>query len=110
MAKKWSEIKHKTTPERRAAALGRAEAMLQKMQLHELRKARRHTQKALASSSGIAQSEISRIETRTNLTLNTLDAYVRGLGGQLEVRAVFPEQTIAIEIAREQEQQSRQAA
>ncbi|WP_419804814.1 helix-turn-helix domain-containing protein [Terriglobus sp.] len=74
-------------------------ATLEKMQLHELRKLRRHTQKELSSATGIAQSEISRIETRTNLSLNTLDAYVRGLGGHLEVRAIFPEQTIAIDVS-----------
>ncbi len=110
MAHKWSELKHKFSAEEMLAVKARAAATLERMQLHELRKMRRQTQKALANTTGMAQSEISRIETRTNLTLNTLDAYVRGLGGQLEVRAVFPEQTIAIEVPREQEQPAERAA
>ena len=103
MARKWSELKHKSSPEEVKQVKAQAEAMSEKMALHDLRKLRHSTQLALSSATGIAQSEISRIESRTNLTLGTLDAYVRGLGGQLEVRAIFPEQVIAIELPREQQ-------
>ena len=101
MAKKWSEIKRKASPEQQLETEQRVKATLKKIALHDLRKLRRTTQVALASATGIAQSEISRIETRSNLSLVTLDAYVRGLGGELEIRAIFPEKVIAIDIPRE---------
>jgi hypothetical protein len=36
------------------------------------------------------QSEVSRIERRTDLFVSTLREYVRALGGELEIHAVLP--------------------
>ena len=102
MPEKLSDLPRKVSLDKQKQTDARVAATLERMALHDLRKLRRKTQNTLASATGIAQSEISRIETRTNLSLNTLDAYVRGLGGELEIRAVFPEQVIAIRIAQEQ--------
>jgi hypothetical protein len=46
------------------------------------------------------QSEVSRIEKRNDLHLSTLRGYVEGLGGKLELTAVFPEgEVIALAVA-----------
>lgn len=110
MRKNLSELKRKASAEKQRETEVRVQATLQKMALHDLRKHRRTTQAQLSQSTGFAQSEISRIETRNNLTLGTLDTYVRGLGGALEVRAVFPEQVIAIDVIREQTSPAEKAA
>ncbi len=36
------------------------------------------------------QSEVSKIERRTDMYLSTLASYVKGMGGTLEIRAAFP--------------------
>ncbi len=43
------------------------------------------------------QAAISRMERRTDLLLSTLRQYIEGLGGQLELRAVFPEAEFILE-------------
>ncbi len=47
----------------------------------------------------VAQSEISKIEQRSDLRLGTLSNYVQALGGTLQVRAVFPENSIELVVA-----------
>jgi DNA-binding XRE family transcriptional regulator len=66
------------------------------MPLDELRKARQMTQIKLAENLGVNQSEISKIEHRTDLYLSTLSEYVEALGGKLEIRAVFPDREVRI--------------
>lgn len=44
----------------------------------------------------LKQSEISRLEKRSEVKLGTLRKYVGALGGHIEIRAVFPDKNIAI--------------
>jgi transcriptional regulator with XRE-family HTH domain len=62
------------------------------MKLYELRRARGKTQTALAAEIGISQKRVSKIENSGNPEIETLRAYIKALGGELEVRAVFPDQ------------------
>jgi DNA-binding XRE family transcriptional regulator len=62
------------------------------MKLYELRRARGKTQTAMAAEIGISQKRVSKIENSGNPEIETLRAYIRALGGELEVRAVFPDQ------------------
>jgi DNA-binding XRE family transcriptional regulator len=55
-------------------------------ELHELRLAKKLTQKQLATASGVGQSEISRIESGgTNPTLATVSALAHSLNADLHV-------------------------
>jgi transcriptional regulator with XRE-family HTH domain len=54
------------------------------------------TQTKMAEILGVAQSKISKVEHRTDLFISTLAEYVRALGGELEVRAVFPDGDVKI--------------
>ncbi len=58
--------------------------------LVDLRKARNLTQVKLAESLGVAQSEVSRLEQRTDMYVSTLRDVVEAMGGELEIRAKFP--------------------
>ncbi len=74
----------------------RVRATLAAMPLDELRKARQMTQIKLAEALGVNQSEVSKIEHRTDLYVSTLTEYVEALGGHLEIRAVFPDREMLI--------------
>lgn len=96
MPRKFSELRSHIPLERRMRTQERAELTLQCMGLHELRRARKQTQTALAENMGVRQSEVSKIEQRADMRLATLHDYVRGLGGELQLRAVFPEEEMQI--------------
>jgi transcriptional regulator with XRE-family HTH domain len=86
------------------AAEARAELALREERYHktlaQLRNARRLTQAQLAGVLGVSQAQVSRVENQADLYLSTLRSYVQAMGGELELRAVFPDgQTTTITIA-----------
>jgi len=91
MAHKWKDIKYKFSDQRREEIRQDALAELDRMGFGKLRQAREMTQVALAERLDVPQAAISRMERRTDLLLSTLRGYVEGLGGKLELRAVFPD-------------------
>jgi DNA-binding XRE family transcriptional regulator len=56
-------------------------------QLADLRKSLGFTQVQLAEAAGLSQARISQIEKGTEISLDSLRAYIVGLGGRLEVVA-----------------------
>lgn len=64
--------------------------------LSQLRHARRLTQNQLAAALGVSQAQVSRIENQADLYLSTLRSYVEAMGGELQLRAVFPDGQAAI--------------
>lgn len=97
MATKWNKLKHKASPEVRAQLKREAHAELQRIGFEKLREARQQTQVAVAEKLHVGQGSISRIEKQSDFLLSTLREYVAALGGQLELRAVFPEGDFLIE-------------
>jgi DNA-binding XRE family transcriptional regulator len=94
--RKFNELTRDWSAERRQRVARRVEETLRSMHLEELRKARELTQTKMAELLGVAQSEISKVEHRTDLYVSTLAEYVRALGGELEIRAVFPDGDVKI--------------
>jgi DNA-binding XRE family transcriptional regulator len=90
MANKFGELLKKMPPERRTRLEQEAKRELAEMPLQQLRAARDFTQHQMAALLDVNQSEVSRIEKRTDMYLSTLASYVQAMGGVLEVRAVFP--------------------
>ena len=69
--------------------------------LSQLRNARRLTQVQLAAILGVSQAPVSRVENQADLYLSTLRSYVQAMGGEPELRAVFPDgQAVAITLPR----------
>ena len=68
------------------------------VRLGQLREARQMTQQQVAEVLGSSQANVSKIERRQDLYLSTLSEYVEALGGHLELRAVFPDQVVAIDV------------
>jgi len=58
--------------------------------LKDLRKATQHTQDDLAVAMGVGQGTVSRIEKRQDMLVSTLQHYVEGVGGTLQILATFP--------------------
>jgi len=85
MAIKWNDLKHKSSPEVRANLKREADVELERIGFHKLRLAR------------IAQGAVSRMEKQSDFLLSTLREYIGALGGQLELRVVFPDGDFVIE-------------
>jgi transcriptional regulator with XRE-family HTH domain len=91
MAHKWSEFEATLPPEVREGAERKARAMIAAIELNELRKARRLTQKELACRLGSRQSNVSKIERRPDLHVSTLREVIEAMGGELRLTAHFPD-------------------
>ena len=97
MAKKWEDVRRKGTPEREARITAEVRAELAKLPLSEMRRARLMTQVRLAEVLRVDQGAISKLERRSDMYLSTLRSYIEALGGQLELRAVFPDGELLVE-------------
>ena len=90
MARKFSELRARMSPEARAESHELAVRMLLDLPLGELRQAREKTQQDLATALGTTQANVSQMERRTDLYVSTLRRYIQALGGDLEITARFP--------------------
>jgi DNA-binding XRE family transcriptional regulator len=66
------------------------------LKLAAVRRRRGVSQATLAGELGVSQPNVSRIEQEDDVYLSTLARYVAALGGQLQVVAVFPEETVSL--------------
>ena len=94
MTKSWKEItsSRPDSPERAAAyeeSRREAVAEIVAYNLAEVRKLRSVTQVELARQLGVTQPSLSGLERRSDVQLSTLRDYIEGLGGLLEISAVF---------------------
>jgi transcriptional regulator with XRE-family HTH domain len=96
MARNFKELQAKISPERRARVERKVEQALREMALDELRSARQLTQTGLANILGVDQGSISKLERRTDMYISTLRSYVEAMGGDLQIRAVFPDGEVQI--------------
>ncbi|MCU0839844.1 MAG: helix-turn-helix domain-containing protein [Rhodospirillales bacterium] len=96
MARKFSELTKDLTPERRER-IDVAKALLRdEMELAELRQALALTQSTLAEALGVKQAEISKIENRADIFISTLRRFIKAMGGDLQIHAVFPDRAVKI--------------
>jgi hypothetical protein len=58
--------------------------------LSGIRKAVGKTQVQVAEAAGMAQGDVSRLESQEDMMLSTLKRYVEGLGAKVEVAVVLP--------------------
>lgn len=99
--KPWSGVEATLpkTPEFEAAvAREQREALAEIIEynLAELRKMRKVTQAELARVLGVSQPALSATEKREDVQLSTLRDYIEGLGGHLEVSAVFDDVRVPV--------------
>jgi DNA-binding XRE family transcriptional regulator len=98
MARNFKELQAKMSPERRTRVEARVAKAIAEMPLDQLRIARQMTQTRLAELLNVDQGSVSKMEKRTDMYLSTLRSYVEAMGGTLEVRAVFPDGEVKIDM------------
>lgn len=93
---KWKDIRRTSGPDSEARIAAMRQAMVDAMALADLRQVRGFSQAEVAEVLDLSQSRVSRIEREEDLYLSTLRRYVAALGGQLELVAVFEDETLPI--------------
>jgi DNA-binding XRE family transcriptional regulator len=97
MAKNWKDIRRTHSPEVEAEIARRVREAAGVMTLYQLREARSLTQVNLAKVLNINQGAVSKMEKRTDMYVSTLRNFIQAMGGQLQVKAIFPEGEIQID-------------
>ena len=97
MAHKWDDLKHKASPERRAEIARRAHEEVRRLSLDQLREARNLTQTSLAHVLNVNQGAVSKLERRADMYVSTLRSYLRAMGAELQIRAIFPDGEVVID-------------
>ena len=97
MAKKFSELRKKMSPERRTQ--NAREAAKLALSLNDLRAARNIVQQELADELGVTQASVSKMLQREDLLVSSLRDLVESMGGELEIRARFGDESIPLKIA-----------
>ena len=102
MAKKFNELRDRISPRRQRHNKAEAERTLLEMTLQELRQnVTSLSQEDIAEILRVTQGYISKLERQDDMLLSRLYAYVEALGGELEIRAKFPNREIQINQYRE---------
>jgi transcriptional regulator with XRE-family HTH domain len=98
MARNFRELEAKMTQEARQRVAIKAARLIAGIPLQQLRNARQMTQTRLAELLEMDQGNISKLEQRTDMYLSTLRSYIEAMGGELEIRALFPDGDVKIDL------------
>ena len=97
MGQKWKDIRKPLTPEAEERIQQGVKEAVAVMTLHQLREARSLTQVNLARVLQINQGAVSKMEKRADMYVSTLRNFIQAMGGQLQVKAIFPEGEVQID-------------
>jgi DNA-binding XRE family transcriptional regulator len=97
VAHKWKDIRRKHSPEVEAEIQRKVKALVDSVTLNQVREARNLTQANLANILGVNQGSVSKMEKRTDMYVSTLRSFIQAMGGQLQIKAVFPEGEVEID-------------
>ena len=97
MARKFKELESGMSADAITASDRIYGQLKETMALEELRDALRMTQQELAQALHVDQSAVSKLEHRTDMYVSTLRRCIAAMGGELEIRAVFPQGTVRID-------------
>jgi transcriptional regulator with XRE-family HTH domain len=104
MTKSFNELRGKMPPERRRRNAAEANRTLLEMTLQELRQGLTNfSQDDIAEMLRVTQGYVSKLERQNDMLLSNLYAYVEALGGEVEIRAKFPDREVQIKQFREVE-------
>jgi DNA-binding XRE family transcriptional regulator len=97
MAHKWKDVRKPLSSEAEERIQRSVTEAAAVMTLHQLREARSLTQVNLAKVLQINQGAVSKMEKRADMYVSTLRNFIQAMGGQLQVRAIFPEGEVEID-------------
>ena len=87
----------------------KARTLMAELPLAELRQARQLSQEQLAAELDVRQPAIAKIEKKTDMYISTLRRFIEAMGGQLEIRAHFPDGDVRINQFEDLEDDPRRA-
>lgn len=96
MTKKFRDLRNKMSPDAQARAHEKTLALLAELPLAELRRARQLSQEQLATELNVQQPAVAKIEKKTDMYISTLRRFINAMGGELEIRAHFPDGDVTI--------------
>ncbi len=91
MAKSFKNLRDKMSPESKKISNKLAQDLRQEIGLNELRNVLEISQEELGELLNKKQAAISRLERRSDMHISTLRAFIKALGGELEIIASFPD-------------------
>jgi transcriptional regulator with XRE-family HTH domain len=104
--KNWNSLRFKGTPADQSASAEEARAGAERSEeayrasMAEIRRARAHSQRQLATALGVSRAQVSRLENQPDLYLSSLERYLQALGAKLELWVVFEDGTrVELEMA-----------
>src|ERR1700732_288563 len=92
----WKTLRAKMSREQKAKLEQYRPDVRAQLALTQLRTSRKVTQVALAKYLDVDQTAVSRIEKRDDILLSSLNRYIAGLGGTLQLVASFPEGNVSL--------------
>jgi len=96
MTKKFRDLRLAMSSEAQAHAHAKAMMMKAELPLAELRQARCFSQEQLAAVLHVKQPAVAKIEKKADMYISTLRRFIEAMGGQLDIRAHFPEGDVKI--------------
>ena len=96
MAKKFRDLRAKMSPKSQAKANEKVQDLLSSLPLAELRQAMLLSQEQLAAELNVRQPAVAKMEKKTDMYISTLRRFIEALGGQLDIRAHFPDGDVRI--------------
>ena len=96
MAKNFSELFNKLSPEAQKEVKEGTKKILSEMPLRELRLANDFSQEKLAEKLSTKQANVSRLEQRTDMYVSTLKSFIEAMGGEMDIIARFPKGDIKV--------------
>lgn len=110
MAKKFRDLRQAMSQEAQARSHAKAMEMMAELPLAELRQARHFSQEQLAAELSVKQPAVAKMEKKADMYISTLRRFIEAMGGQLEIRAHFPEGDVKINQFEDLEDKQQPAA
>ncbi len=96
MAKKFRDLRKKMSAEAQTRVHEKAKAMMAELPLAELRQAHQLSQQELAAVLQVKQPAVAKLEKKTDMYISTLRCFIEAMGGELEIKAHFPDGDVTI--------------
>jgi len=97
MAKPYKLLRNRMSPQARARAEAKTQEMLNRISFKEqLRQARILSRKDISKRLDMNRADVSEMEQRTDMYINTLRGFISAMGGSLEIIARFPDGNVKV--------------
>jgi hypothetical protein len=97
MAKSFQLLIDNMSPESQTRAEQQAQELLAQLPVEELRQAHQLSHQNLVNLWQIPSTNLAKLEQHIDVYLNSLRSYLVAMGGELEIRANFPQGSVEID-------------